>query len=99
MPTSLIPSTEISGLIVPLGEWTLRTACREAKAWIAAGLGLRLAVNVSAIQLRQPAFAALVEHILADSGLAASALELEVTESVFLDPSMAGYHQGTKRSG
>jgi diguanylate cyclase (GGDEF)-like protein len=89
VPTSLIPSTEISGLIVPLGEWTLRTACREAKAWIAAGLGLRLAVNVSAIQLRQPAFAALVEHILADSGLAASALELEVTESVFFDPSMA----------
>ena len=89
MPTSLIPSTEISGLIVPLGEWTLRTACREAKTWIAAGLGLRLAVNVSAIQLRQPAFAGLVEHILADSGLAATDLELEVTENVFLDPSMA----------
>jgi diguanylate cyclase (GGDEF)-like protein/PAS domain S-box-containing protein len=87
LPASFIPVAEISGLIVPLGEWVLRTACRQAKAWIGAGLDLRFAVNVSAIQLRQPDFAALVERILADSGLVASALELEVTESVFLDPS------------
>jgi len=81
-----IPVAEASGLIVPLGEWTLRTACRQAKAWIAAGLD-RFAVNVSAGQLRQPDFASVVERILADCGLVASALELEVTESV-LDPSM-----------
>jgi diguanylate cyclase (GGDEF)-like protein/PAS domain S-box-containing protein len=86
-PASFIPLAEISGLIVPLGEWTLRTACQQAKAWTAAGMSLRFAVNVSAIQLRQPDFAALIERILADSGLGASALELEVTESVLLDPS------------
>ena len=52
-----------------------------------AGWHLRVAVNLSAVQLRQPDFAALIERILGDSRLAASALELEVTESVFLDPS------------
>jgi diguanylate cyclase (GGDEF)-like protein/PAS domain S-box-containing protein len=87
LPASFIPVAERSGLIVPLGEWTLRTACHQAKAWVAAGLNLRFAVNVSAIQLLQPGFAALVERILAETGLAASALELEITESVFLDPS------------
>jgi diguanylate cyclase (GGDEF)-like protein/PAS domain S-box-containing protein len=87
LPASFIPIAEISGLIVPLGEWVLRTACGQAKAWKASGLNLRFAVNVSAVQLRQPDFAALVERILADSGLVASALEFEVTESVFLDPS------------
>ena len=70
----------------PAGGVDLRTACRQAKAWIAAGLD-RFAVNVSAGQLRQPDFASVVERILADCGLVASALELEVTESV-LDPSM-----------
>ena len=89
LPASFIPVAEISGLIVPLGEWVLRTACRQAKAWKASGLDVRFAVNVSAIQLRQPDFAELVERILADSDLVASALELEVTESVFLDPSKA----------
>jgi EAL domain-containing protein (putative c-di-GMP-specific phosphodiesterase class I) len=89
LPASFIPVAEISGLIVPLGEWVLRTACRQAKAWKASGLDVRFAVNVSAVQLRQPDFAELVERILADSDLVASALELEVTESVFLDPSKA----------
>jgi diguanylate cyclase (GGDEF)-like protein/PAS domain S-box-containing protein len=88
-PASFIPVAEISGLIVPLGEWTLRTACRQAKAWNTAGFKLRLAVNVSALQLRQPDFARLVECVLADSGLVPSDLELEVTEGVLLDPSMA----------
>lgn len=87
-PANFIPIAEISGLIVPLGEWTLRAACRQAKVWTAAGMDLRFAVNVSAIQLRQPDFAMLIERVLADNGLVASALELEVTESVFLDPSM-----------
>jgi diguanylate cyclase (GGDEF)-like protein/PAS domain S-box-containing protein len=77
LPGSFIPAAERSGLIVPLGEWILRTACRQAKAWTAAGSALRFAVNVSAIQLLQPDFAALVERVLADTGLPASALELE----------------------
>ena len=86
-PTSFIPVAEMSGLIVPLGEWILRQTCRQARAWMKAGRHLRVAVNLSAVQLRQPDFAVLVERALADSGLASSALEFEVTESVFLDPS------------
>lgn len=87
LPASFIPVAETSGIIVPLGEWTLRQACRQAQAWMEAGWHLRVAVNLSAVQLRQPEFAALIERILDDSGLLASALELEITESVFLDPS------------
>ena len=89
LPGSFIPVAEMSGVIVPLGEWVLRRACRQAHSWMEAGWRLRVAVNLSAVQLRQPHFATLVERILADSSLAASALELEVTESVFLDPSKA----------
>jgi EAL domain-containing protein (putative c-di-GMP-specific phosphodiesterase class I) len=87
LPASFIPVAETSGFIVPLGEWTLRQACHQARAWMQAGWKLRVAVNLSAVQLRQPDFAALVERILDDSRLVASALELEVTESVLLDPS------------
>ncbi len=86
-PASFIPIAELSGLIIPLGEWTLRRACRQARAWIDAGRRFRIAVNVSATQLRQPDFAALLAGILAETGLVASALELEITESVFLDAS------------
>jgi diguanylate cyclase (GGDEF)-like protein/PAS domain S-box-containing protein len=87
LPASFIPVAETSGFIVPLGEWTLRQACHQAQAWMQAGWKLRVAVNLSAVQLRQPDFAVLVERILDDSRLVPSALELEVTESVFLDPS------------
>jgi diguanylate cyclase (GGDEF)-like protein len=87
LPASFIPVAETSGAIVPLGEWTLRQACRQAQAWIEAGWSLRVAVNLSAVQLRQPDFPALIERILDDSNLVPSTLELEVTESVFLDPS------------
>ena len=87
-PASFIPVAETSGLIVPnLGEWILRQACRQAQAWMRAGRHLRVAINLSAVQLRQPDFAVLVERALDDSHLVGSALELEVTESVFLDPS------------
>jgi diguanylate cyclase (GGDEF)-like protein len=87
LPASFIPVAETSGLIVPLGEWTLRQACHQAQAWMQAGWHLRVAVNLSAVQLRQPDFATLIERVLDDSHLVASALELEITESVFLDPS------------
>jgi diguanylate cyclase (GGDEF)-like protein/PAS domain S-box-containing protein len=87
LPASFIPVAETSGIIVPLGEWILRQACHQARAWMRAGWRLRVAVNLSAVQLRQPDFATLVERILDDCHLVASALELEVTESVFLDPS------------
>jgi diguanylate cyclase (GGDEF)-like protein/PAS domain S-box-containing protein len=87
LPASFIPVAETSGFIVPLGEWTLRQACHQARAWMQAGWRLKVAVNLSAVQLRQPDFAILVERIPDDSHLDASDLELEVTESVFLDPS------------
>ncbi|MBK8175713.1 MAG: EAL domain-containing protein [Rhodospirillales bacterium] len=86
-PANFIPVAEMSGLIVPLGEWILRQACHQAQVWRADGRRLRVAVNLSAVQLRQPDFASLIERVLGESGLAGPALELEVTESVFLDPS------------
>jgi diguanylate cyclase (GGDEF)-like protein len=86
-PGDFIPVAEMSGLIVPLGEWVLREACRQARDWRLEGRSLRIAVNLSAVQLREVDFAALVERILAESGLGHAALELEVTESVLLDPS------------
>jgi diguanylate cyclase (GGDEF)-like protein/PAS domain S-box-containing protein len=89
LPASFIPVAQTSGTILPLGEWTLREACRQTHTWIEAGWPLRVAVNLSAVQLRQPDFPALIERVLDDSCLLASALQLEVTESVFLDPSKA----------
>jgi EAL domain-containing protein (putative c-di-GMP-specific phosphodiesterase class I) len=86
-PGDFIPVAEMSGLIVPLGEWVLREACRQARDWWLEGRSLTIAVNLSAVQLREVDFAALVERILAESGLAHTALELEITESVLLDPS------------
>ena len=82
-PGFFIPLAEASGLIVPIGEWVLRTACAQAKAWQDRyGLGLRLGVNLSAVQLMQPNLAGVVARALADTRLEASQLELEVTESI-----------------
>ncbi|HEX7820972.1 MAG TPA: EAL domain-containing protein [Sphingobium sp.] len=83
-PTVFIPIAEEAGLISQIGEWVLRTACHDAVAWPE---GTRVAVNVSPIQFRSPAFPSLVLHALARSGLSAERLELEITESVFLDES------------
>lgn len=71
---------EDRGLIVPLGEWVLRKACRDAKRWP----GLYVAVNVSPIQFRQKDFVASVEAILAETGLEPQRLELELTEGVVI---------------
>jgi diguanylate cyclase (GGDEF)-like protein len=82
-PGFFIPLAEASGLIVPIGEWVLRTACAQAKIWEDRyGLGLRLGVNLSAVQLMQTNLAAVVRRALEDTGLEASQLELEVTESI-----------------
>jgi diguanylate cyclase (GGDEF)-like protein len=87
-PGDFIPLAEETGLIVPLGEWVLRTACRQAKAWQEAGILLpRVAVNISVLQFVQPDFPGLVAQILEETGLAATALELEITESLLMkDP-------------
>ena len=81
-PALFIPIAEESGLIGPLGEWVLRTACRDATQWID---DLRVAVNVSPIQFASPGLPSLVMSALAASQLAPERLELEITESVFLN--------------
>jgi len=81
-PKQFIPVAEDAGLIVQLGEWVLRTACATAAAWPG---DVRVAVNVSPIQFADPGFPTLVINSLAQSGLDPRRLELEITESVFLD--------------
>jgi diguanylate cyclase (GGDEF)-like protein len=71
---------EERGLIVPLGDWALRTACRDASRWP----GLYVAVNVSPIQFRQKDFVASVEAVLAETGIEPRRLELELTEGVII---------------
>ncbi len=81
-PADFIPLAEEAGLIVPLGAWVLRRACREAMSW--AG-DARVAVNLSPLQFRDPGLLATIEAVLAETGLPARRLELEITETVFLD--------------
>ena len=85
-PARFIPVAETSGLIGPLGGWVMREVCRQGQAWRAAGLpDLRLAVNVSPRQFLLDDMAACAAQALADSGLPAHCLELELTESVLAE--------------
>ncbi len=87
-PDRFLPTAIDTGLILPLGEWVLRQACRQAKAWRDAGLTLEnIAVNVAGPQILRSDFVATVRRALADSGLAAEHLELEVTEGFIMDQS------------
>ena len=81
-PMQFIPLAEETGLIIPIGAWVLRTACLQAKTWLDQGNDLVMAVNISARQFQHPCFIDLVEEILAETGLPAHYLELEITESV-----------------
>jgi EAL domain-containing protein (putative c-di-GMP-specific phosphodiesterase class I) len=84
-PDKFIRIAENSGLIVPIGEWVLRTACLQAKKWQDEGLpAVSVAVNVSAVQFRQRGFCQLIRSVLQDTGLAPQYLELELTESLLL---------------
>jgi diguanylate cyclase (GGDEF)-like protein len=81
-PAEFIPLAEETGLMVPLGEWVLRTACAQAKAWQRAGFtNLSVSVNLSLRQFRQTNLTGMVEQVLTETGLAPSCLELELTES------------------
>jgi len=81
-PVKFIPIAEENGLIVPIGEWVLRTACRQNKAWLDAGLPpMRIAVNISARQLQQPDLVEMVAQVLAETKLESGFLELEITET------------------
>ncbi|HJW25390.1 MAG TPA: EAL domain-containing protein [Rhodocyclaceae bacterium] len=85
-PVKFIPIAEETGLIIAIGDWVLHNACREIKRWIDAGLPpLRVAVNVSARQLRRRDFCETVAGALAESGLSPELLELEITESSVME--------------
>jgi len=84
-PARFIPLAEETGLIEPLGNWVLRTACAQAKAWLDAGLPLLLAVNLSARQFQRQDIPQQVRTALADTGLPAQHLELEITESTLME--------------
>jgi EAL domain-containing protein (putative c-di-GMP-specific phosphodiesterase class I) len=79
-PHEFIPLAEEGGFIVALGKWVLKTACCQAAEWNRAGLPLRIAVNVSVLQLQQADFVSQIRHALVQSGLPAGRLELEITE-------------------
>ncbi|MGE3376564.1 MAG: putative bifunctional diguanylate cyclase/phosphodiesterase [Vicinamibacteria bacterium] len=82
-PAVFVPVAEQSGLIVPIGEWVLRTACARAKSWADAGLPpVCVSVNLSIRQFAQQDVAALVLRVLKETGLAPAQLELEITESL-----------------
>lgn len=81
-PAAFIPVAEQSGLIVPIGNWVLRTALQALVRMRTQQPDLRMAVNVSPLQFAQPQFLAQVEEALRDAGLPAHCLELEITESV-----------------
>ncbi|MGC8623684.1 MAG: putative bifunctional diguanylate cyclase/phosphodiesterase [Phycisphaerae bacterium] len=84
-PLRFIPLAEEKGLILALGEWVLRTACIQNRRWQLAGLPVvPIAVNLSALQCREPALEQTIRTVLADSGLAPSLLELEITEGTLM---------------
>ena len=85
-PGEFIPVAEETGLIIPLGEWILRTACQQTKEWMDAGLGqLKLAVNLSARQFREEGVSDMIKSVLVETGLPANMLEVEITESMVMD--------------
>ena len=86
-PSEFIAIAEDTGLLVPIGEWALREACRQLKRWHEAGHShLKIAVNMSARQIAQPGMGDTVAQILAEAALPAQSLNLEITESTLTQP-------------
>jgi len=82
-PSDFIPLAEETGLIVPIGEWVTRQVCKQLRAWHDAGLTeMKAAINIAAPQLQQPTFVAVVRDALRANRIPASALQIEITESV-----------------
>lgn len=85
-PDHFIPIIEDTGLIIPIGEWVLRQACSQIVKWQEQGIPVnRMAINVSAHQFKQPEFVDLVQRIITETGVDASRVELELTESILMD--------------
>ncbi|MDB5727019.1 MAG: GGDEF-domain containing protein, partial [Noviherbaspirillum sp.] len=85
-PNQFIPFAEETGLIIPIGEWVLRTACIQSRQWRDAGLPtIKIAVNLSARQLKHPELAAHVRAIITETGVDPATVELEITEGLLID--------------
>ncbi|MBT0962111.1 EAL domain-containing protein [Denitromonas iodatirespirans] len=101
-PADFIPLAEETGLIVPIGEWVLRAACLQHAQWRAAGHGeLRMLVNISARQFRHEGFTATVARVIAETGMPAAQLTLELTETMLMDGSehIIGVLEGLRALG
>jgi EAL domain-containing protein (putative c-di-GMP-specific phosphodiesterase class I) len=89
-PLDFIPLAESTGLIVPIGEWVLRSACSQLKSWLEEGFEpLRIGVNISTVQLKDAGFADMVCTVLSETGINPEYLDLEITESVLIDQNKA----------
>jgi diguanylate cyclase (GGDEF)-like protein len=95
-PQTFIPVAEASGLIRPIGAWVLAEACRAARRWHDQGIPVGISVNVSAAQLKHQDLAGIVAQALAASRLPADVLELELTESMFVDPAELVVHRAVQ---
>ncbi len=84
-PMDFIPLAEDTGLIVPIGEWVLRTACAQCKAWSDAGRPIKVAVNLSAGQFRDAKLIDMIGAVLTETGVKPELIELEITESMLMD--------------
>jgi diguanylate cyclase (GGDEF)-like protein/PAS domain S-box-containing protein len=100
-PDQFVPVAEDSGLILPIGAWALRHACRQAQAWQQLGHAIPVSVNVSPLQFQHPEFYNWLDEVLAESGLAPGLLELELTERMVMSGGEAttGLLQRIKRRG
>ncbi|MHA1597880.1 MAG: putative bifunctional diguanylate cyclase/phosphodiesterase, partial [Alphaproteobacteria bacterium] len=88
-PVKFIPVLEETGMVVEIGEWALRMACEQHIKWIDAGLPpIRIAVNLSARQLREVSFVPMLEQVMRDTGVTSDSLEIEITESMLMSDSL-----------
>jgi diguanylate cyclase (GGDEF)-like protein len=92
-PAEFIPVAEQSGLIVPIGEWVMRQACATAKKWHEAGQNIRIAINVSGEQFQQSDLVEFTRSVLEETGINPHLVELEVTESAFMEDIQQTIHK------